>query len=332
MFKLDALQVKPWYVQLAAFGVVALLVYGAFWYLVTRDTRSETSEIEVKVEQLRRDNAGAVVASQRLSEFKANYERAKADYEDLKALLPEQRELTMVLQNVQDRARGRLTLTKFTPKDEVQQDFYTGKPVEVGVTGNYNNLGQFFAQMASYQRIVSITDFKVVKLKADQKDKQLDGQTVSAEFLLTAYYVSPEKLNAAPPAGRAPGAQPAQAAADAPRVQPTLTTSAPEAPRVQNALSSPEAAAASIQARSPQYAAVSEKVTAATHAALNSAASETGGHGRPVPPPGGRSDSYWANKDKINAAVKGAGDGCYTLGQNPDGTFTRVSRPCSTSR
>ena len=199
MLKLDALQEKPWYVQLAVFGGVALVVYGAFWYFVTRSTRAETGEIEAKVEKLLRANAGAVVASQRLNEFKANYERAKADYEDLKLLLPEQRELTMVLQNVQDRARGRLTLTRFTPQAEVQQDFYTGKPVQVEVTGNYNSLGQFFAQMASYQRIVSITDFKVTKLGARENAGAKADQTVSAEFLVTAYYVSPEKLQAPPP-------------------------------------------------------------------------------------------------------------------------------------
>jgi type IV pilus assembly protein PilO len=200
MFKLDALQEKPWYVQLAVFGGAALVVYGAFWYFVTRGTRAETQEVEAKAEKLQRANAGAVVASQRLNEFKANYERAKADYDDLKLLLPEQRELTMVLQNVQDRARGRLTLTKFTPQEEVQQDFYTGKPVEVEVKGNYNSLGQFFAQMASYQRIVSITDFKVKKLKQDKNADPQAAQTVSAEFLVTAYYVSPEKLQAPPAA------------------------------------------------------------------------------------------------------------------------------------
>jgi type IV pilus assembly protein PilO len=201
MLKLDALQEKPWYVHLAVFGGVALLVYGAFWYFVTSGTRAETQEIEAKVEQLARANAGAVVASQRLNEFKANYERAKADYEDLKLLLPEQRELTMVLQNVQDRARGRLTLTKFSPQDEVQQDFYTGKPVQVHVMGNYNSLGQFFAQMASYQRIVSITDFKVTQREHKKEDDASKAnQTVTAEFLVTAYYVPPEKLQPPPPA------------------------------------------------------------------------------------------------------------------------------------
>ena len=196
MLKLDALQEKPWYVQLAIFGSVALVVYGAFWYFVTRSTRAETGEVEAKVESLLRANAGAVVASQRLNEFKANYERAKADYDDLKLLLPEQRELTMVLQNVQDRAKDRLLLVKFSPQDEVQKDFYTGKPVQIRVVGNYNNLGQFFAQMAAYQRIVSITDFKLAKTNVNDP-KGL--ATVAAEFLVTAYYVSPEKLQAPPP-------------------------------------------------------------------------------------------------------------------------------------
>jgi type IV pilus assembly protein PilO len=211
MLKLEVLQEKPWYINLAIFGGVALLLYGAFWYFVTSGTRAETKEIEAQVEQLQRANAGAQIASQRLSEFKANYERAQADYEDLKALLPEQRELTTVLQNVQDRARDRLTLLRFTPKEEVQQDLYTGKPVEVEVSGAYNSLGQFFAQMASYQRIVSITDFKVTKLK-DPKVQSPDAKqltTVNAQFLLTAYYVSPEKLQ--PAANQAKAAAPATA-------------------------------------------------------------------------------------------------------------------------
>jgi type IV pilus assembly protein PilO len=214
MLKLEALQEKPWYLQVAMFGGVALVLYLGFWYFITKGTRSETREIEAKVEELQRANAGAQIASQRLNEFKANYARAQADYDDLKALLPEQRELTMVLQNLQDRARGRLTLRSFIPKDDVQQDFYSGKPVQVEVAGTYNNVGQFFAQMASYQRIVSITDFKVAKLTGGLAKDRKEGKTVSAQFLLTAYYVSPEKLQPVAPAP-APNGQPAPAAAPA---------------------------------------------------------------------------------------------------------------------
>jgi type IV pilus assembly protein PilO len=214
MFKLEVLQEKPWYLQAAVFGGIALVIYLGFWYFITGSTRSETREIEARVEELQRANAGAQIASQRLNEFKANYAAAQADYDDLKALLPEQRELTMVLQNLQDRAKGKLTLRRFTPKDEVQQDFYSGKPVEVEVSGTYNNVGQFFAQMATYQRIVSITDFRVGRLKDGLNKDRKEGKTVSAFFLLTAYYVSPEKL--VPTAPAQPNGQPAANGAAAP--------------------------------------------------------------------------------------------------------------------
>jgi type IV pilus assembly protein PilO len=213
MFKLDALQEKPWYVQLAVFGGVALVVYGAFWYFVTRPTRAETGEIEAKVESLQQANAKAQIAAQRLNEFKALYQSTQANYEDLKALLPEQRELTVVLQGIQERARGRLSMRSFKPKDDVQQDFYSGKPVEIEVSGTYNNVGEFFAQMASYQRIVSITDFNITRLKNDRLKDKAEGRTVDAKFLLTAYYVSPEKLQTAAPAAPA---QPAANNAAAP--------------------------------------------------------------------------------------------------------------------
>jgi type IV pilus assembly protein PilO len=214
MLKLDALQEKPWYLHLAAFGLVALFVYGVFYYFVTSGTRAETDEIMAQVEQLQSANAGAQIASQRLNEFKANYARAQADYEDLKALLPEQRELTTVLANVQDKAKGRLTLRKFTPKDDEQQEMYAAKPVEIEVTGSYNQIGQFFSQMASYQRIVSITDFRVSKLKDNFVKDKKDGKTVDAVFTLKAYYVTPEKLQPAPVPGQ-PAVNPAVATTNA---------------------------------------------------------------------------------------------------------------------
>ncbi|HEV2706357.1 MAG TPA: type 4a pilus biogenesis protein PilO [Pyrinomonadaceae bacterium] len=217
MIKLEALQEKAWYVQVGLFGLVAVILSAGFWYFLTSGTRAETAEIQAKVEKLQQENAKAQIASQRLNEFKVAYARVQADYDDLKALLPEQRELTMVLQNVQDRARGHLTLMSFMPKEDVQQDFYTGKPIEVEVAGTYNNVGAFFASIASYQRIVSVTDFKVAQVK-DQKEG--DNKTINAKFLLTAYYASPEKLQnvtPAPAGAAAPGAaQPGQPASAAP--------------------------------------------------------------------------------------------------------------------
>lgn len=188
--KIGNLPTLPWYLRLMVFVLVAGLMYGAFWYFVTKGTRAETATINTEIQQLLPKNAQAQIASQRLNEFRAMYAARQEEYDELKALLPEQRELTMVLQGVQDRARTNgLVLQKFMPKEDVQQDNYSGKKIEVSVTSSFASLRAFFEQLAHYQRIVSVTNFELKQL-----EKQSQNQTVDAKFDLTAYYVSAEKL------------------------------------------------------------------------------------------------------------------------------------------
>jgi Tfp pilus assembly protein PilO len=188
--KIGNIQTLPWYLRAAMFAAVAGLMYAGFWYFVTRSTRAETKELNDKIAELLPKNAQAQIASQRLNEFKVAYQNRQEEYDELKALLPEQREITMVLQGVQDRARNSgLSLRKFIPKDDVQQEFYSGKKIDVGVNSSFASLRSFFDQMAHYQRIVSITNFEIKQI-----DRQAPGKTVEARFDLTAYYVSAEKL------------------------------------------------------------------------------------------------------------------------------------------
>ena len=201
--KIGNLPTLPWYLRLVVFVFVAGLMYGAFWYFVTKSTRAETATINAEIQQLLPKNAQAQIASQRLNEFRAMYTARQEEYDELKALLPEQRELTMVLQGIQDRARNNgLVLRKFTPKDDIQQDNYSGKKIEVSVTSSFASLRAFFEQLAHYQRIVSITNFELKQL-----EKQSATQTVDAKFDLTAYYVSAEKLQKQSVPPPAPAAQ-----------------------------------------------------------------------------------------------------------------------------
>lgn len=207
---LGNLQEKPWYLRLTIMVVAAIAVYAGFWYFVSSGTRAEAKEINDKVQALLQQNEGARIASQRLNEFKVAYQNKQQEYDELKALLPEQRELTSVLQGVQDRARGsRLSLRRFSPQADVNQDFYSGKPIQVEVTSTFQNLRSFFDQMARYQRIVSITDFKINRIGESDMDQ---SKTVNAQFIMTAYYVSAEKLQQSasnqPAAKNAQGAQP----------------------------------------------------------------------------------------------------------------------------
>ena len=200
--KFGKIPTLPWYLRMFAFVAVAAAVYGAFWYFVTRGVRNETATLQGEIAQLKPRNAQAMVVAQRLNDFKAIYKAREEEYAELKALLPEQRELTMVLQGIQDRVRGNnLTLMKFNPKEDVQEDNYSGKKIEVTVTSSFANLRAFFEQLAHYQRIVSVTNFELKQLEA-----QTPNKTIDARFDLTAYYVSAERLqNQATPAAASGG-------------------------------------------------------------------------------------------------------------------------------
>ena len=212
--RIGSLKSVPWYLRLIIFVAVAAVMYGGFWYFVTKPTNAETKTFKDEIAQLLPRNAQAQIASQRLNEFRAVYKAREEEYEELKALLPEQREITMVLQNVQDRARNNgLVLKTFLPKEDVQVENYSGKRIEVSVTSSFASLRNFFEQLAHYQRIVSITNFQL-----NQADKQSGAKTVEATFDLTAYYVSTEKLQkpatARPPgSGQVPPVTPAPQAA-----------------------------------------------------------------------------------------------------------------------
>jgi len=213
--KIGNLNGIPWYARLAVFVALALGMYAGFWYFVTKGPRKQTKDLQAQINVLQKANAEAQIASQRLNEFRTTYKNKQEELEELRALLPEQRELTKVLEGIQDRARATsISVRKFMPKDDLQQEFYSGKKIDVAVQSSFKGLRAFFDQMAHYQRIVSITNFEIKQL-----DKQGPDKTVEARFDLTAYYVSSDKApkqgsgqpNGTPPTTPQPVSQPAPA-------------------------------------------------------------------------------------------------------------------------
>jgi Tfp pilus assembly protein PilO len=210
--KVGKLPSFPWYLRLLAFLAIGGVMYAGFWYFVTSGTRKATKEMQAEIADLKPRNAQSAIIQQNLNNFKALYKAREEEYAELKALLPEQKELTMVLQGIQDRAKNSgLVLMRFNPKEDTQQDNYSGKKIDVNVISGFTSLRTFFDQLAHYQRIVSITNFEL-----KQMEKQSLTKTVEARFDLTAYYVSSERLQSQTPAPNnkpaAGGAVPAPAA------------------------------------------------------------------------------------------------------------------------
>jgi type IV pilus assembly protein PilO len=214
---LDKIKNLQWHFQLLLLVGIATLLYTSVWYFFTSVTREQVRVKNEEVAVLQAKNEAARVATQRINEFRALYASKSVEYEELKVLLPEQREITNVLQGLQDNARdSKMIVMRFSPRDDTQQDVIMAKPVEIEVDSNFTNLRAFYDKMAQLPRIVSISDFKI-----NQLDKQTAVKTLHATFLLTAYYADPEAMaKAGAPKPGAPGAPAANPAA--PAAQPAV--------------------------------------------------------------------------------------------------------------
>lgn len=221
---LEKIKNLQWHFQLILLVSIAAMLYLCVWYFFTSVTREEVAKLNDEISQLKAKNETARVATQRINEFRALYASKAEEYEELKVLLPEQREITNVLQGLQDTANSsRMLVMRFSPRDDTMQDAIMAKPVEVEVDSNFTNLRAFFDAMAKLPRIVSVTDFKI-----NQLEKQSDVKTIHAQFLLTAYYAAPTDINAKPAVPGQPGA-PGQPASGAPAPVPPAPAAQPPA-------------------------------------------------------------------------------------------------------
>lgn len=230
---IEKLKNLKWYFQLLIMvSVAAVLYYFGVYYMFTSGTRDETKTLMDQVTALQAKNEAARIATQRINEFRALYASKSTEYEELKVLLPEQREITNVLQGLQDTARdSRMIVWRFAPKDDTTQEAVTAKVVEVEVDSNFDNLRAFFDKMAKMPRIVSIQNFKI-----NQRDKQTSDKTIHAMFELKAYYADPDALNkpaakpCVPGQPAKPGEPPCKPAAPGQPAAPAAGTPAAPAP------------------------------------------------------------------------------------------------------
>ncbi|MGH9819444.1 MAG: type 4a pilus biogenesis protein PilO, partial [Pyrinomonadaceae bacterium] len=142
---LDKIKNLKWHFQLLLLVSIAALAYGAVYYFVTSETRAEISALNDQIAAQQAKNAAAKMATEHINEFRALYASKQQEYDELKVLLPEQREITNVLEGLQDNARSsRMTVVRFSPRDDAPQAGVIAKPVEVEVDSNFNNLRSFF--------------------------------------------------------------------------------------------------------------------------------------------------------------------------------------------
>jgi type IV pilus assembly protein PilO len=196
----------PWYAQVGAFVALAVAGCGIFYYYYEMPVRADFTSRQQQLVELRADITKGLTTAKKLPEFSAQVGQLEARLENLRAVLPEEKDAADLLNRMQTVAsQSSLTIKGFKPGATVTKQLHAEWPISLELEGTYHNLAMFFDRVGKFTRIVNVSG---VDIKA--KDRQTGNVTISATCTATTFVLLDK------PAAK-PGAKPAAAPAAAPK-------------------------------------------------------------------------------------------------------------------
>jgi type IV pilus assembly protein PilO len=195
----------PWYAQVGAFVTLAVGACGAFYYYYEMPVKAELTGRQSQLVKLKADVSKGVNTARQLPEFKAEVSNLEARLENLRAVLPEEKDAADLLRRMQTVAtQSNLVIKSFKPAPVITKQLHAEWPINLELEGTYHNLAIFFDRVGKFTRIVNISG-------VDVKGKDRPGDvnaTITATCVATTFVLLDP---AAPPPPAARGRKPAPA-------------------------------------------------------------------------------------------------------------------------
>ena len=173
----------PWYGQIGAFVLVCVgAVYG-FWHFYVSEMQADIDLRQSRLTALRGDIARGVATARRLPEFESQVSQLEQRLENLKQVLPEEKDVADILRRIHGLAtQSNLAILSFAPQPTVQQPLYAEIPYRLQAEGTYHNLGFFFDRISKFPRIINVS---AISIKTRQPAEA--GATIVAECTATTF-------------------------------------------------------------------------------------------------------------------------------------------------
>ena len=186
----------PWYAQVGMFAVLGLGGIAAFYYFYAAPMQAEMAEREKRLATLRADINKGMTTATKLTEFREEVTKLQGRLDNLKAVLPEQKDVADLLRRIQTLAtQSNLTIKGFKPMGTSTKQLHAEWPIALQLDGTYHNLGMFFDRISKFSRIINVSNI-TIKTKTGRDA----GSTISADCTATTFVLLEQKPGAAPPA------------------------------------------------------------------------------------------------------------------------------------
>ncbi|HEX7046171.1 MAG TPA: type 4a pilus biogenesis protein PilO [Gammaproteobacteria bacterium] len=154
----------PTPIKVIVLVLVFVAVLGLGYKFMITEQLAALDRAKQEEQTLRTQFSGKQSRAANLDAYKAQLEEMRRSFGAMLRQLPGETEIDTLLVDISQAglATG-LHQELFSPQNEVMRDFYAEVPIEIVLTGNYHQFGEFASAVAALPRIVTLHDISITR-------------------------------------------------------------------------------------------------------------------------------------------------------------------------
>lgn len=152
----------PMSVKVIAIVLACLVVLGGGYYMDTQVQLEELDGARAKEQELKDDFAKKQNKAVNLPLYREQMDEMGKSFGAMLRQLPSKTQVAELLADVsQTGLANGLEFQLFKPREEAPSEFYVELPIQIRVTGDYHEFGEFISDVAALPRIVTIQEISI---------------------------------------------------------------------------------------------------------------------------------------------------------------------------
>ncbi|MBI4456839.1 MAG: type 4a pilus biogenesis protein PilO [Acidobacteria bacterium] len=157
--------------------------YGFYTYFIA-PKREETSLLNSRMNALLNEVQKGQIVEARLPQFKQEITRQREYLDNLRRILPEEKETADIIRKIGQLAlESDLQIKSFTPQQTVVRDFYEDWPILIAVEGSYDSLEMFLDKVSRFTRIINVENISIRALENPGMQRTLSATCTATTFV-----------------------------------------------------------------------------------------------------------------------------------------------------
>jgi type IV pilus assembly protein PilO len=193
----------------AAWLATAVAVVVACWFALLSGATDELQAERDREPALKKDYLSKLGQAVNLGELRKQKLQVQEYVTQLEKQLPGKAEMDALLSDINQAGLGRgLQFELFRPGQVEIKDYYAELPIAIKVSGKYNDMGAFAADVANLSRIVTLHNLTIAPVSAKDAGGNLSMEATARTYrYLDAEEVAAQQKAAAEKAAKAAGAK-----------------------------------------------------------------------------------------------------------------------------